>query len=96
MEGCLKLGMISSTKKNFEEGKENFRRALELAEQTNNKDVYDEAKFGYAVVAAEKGMNNFLGYYSSKLNRRWSITFVCFLIYFHFEDWFFRSWTSTY
>jgi hypothetical protein len=32
--------------------------------------VYNEAKFGFAVVAAEKGMNNFLGYYSSKLNRR--------------------------
>ena len=70
MEGCLKLGMISSTKRNFEEGKENFRRALELAEQTGNQEVYDEAKFGYAVVAAEKGMNNFLGYYSSKLGRR--------------------------
>jgi len=31
MAGCLQLGMISSTKKNFEEGKDNFRRALELA-----------------------------------------------------------------
>lgn len=70
MEGCLKLGMISSTKKNFEEGKENFRRALELAEQTGNTEIYNEAKFGYAVVTAEKGMNNFLGYYSNKLNRR--------------------------
>ena len=70
MEGCLKLGMISSTKKNFEEGKENFRRALELAEQTGNTDMYNEAKFGYAVVTAEKGMNNFLGYYSNKFNRR--------------------------
>ena len=70
MEGCLKLGMISSTKKNFEEGKENFRRALELAEDSGNQEVYNEAKFGYAVVAAEKGMNNFLGYYSSKLGRR--------------------------
>ena len=66
----MKLGMISSTKKNFEEGKENFRRALELAEQTGNKEVYEEAKFGYAVVAAEKGMNNYLGYYSSKLSKR--------------------------
>jgi hypothetical protein len=37
MEGCLKLGMISSTKKNFEEGKDNFKRALELAENTGNK-----------------------------------------------------------
>ena len=70
MEGCLKLGMISSTKKNFEEGKENFRRALELAEQTGNTEIYNEAKFGYAVVTAEKGMNNFLGYYSNKLNVR--------------------------
>jgi hypothetical protein len=37
MEGFLKLGMISSTKKNYEEGKEQFRRALELAEETGNK-----------------------------------------------------------
>ena len=37
MEGCLKLGMISSTKKDFEQGKDNFRRALQLAEQTGNK-----------------------------------------------------------
>ena len=28
MEGALKLGLINSTKKNFEEGKEKFRRAL--------------------------------------------------------------------
>jgi hypothetical protein len=32
MEGNLKLGMISSSKKNYEEGKEQFRKALELAE----------------------------------------------------------------
>lgn len=37
MEGFLKLGMISSTKKNYEEGKEQFRKALELAEETGNK-----------------------------------------------------------
>ena len=41
MEGCLKLGMISSSKKNFEEGRENFKRALELAESTGNREVYD-------------------------------------------------------
>ena len=70
MEGCLKLGMISSTKKNFEEGRDNFRRALELAESTGNREVYDEAKFGYAVVAAEKSMQGHLGYFSTKLGRR--------------------------
>jgi len=32
MNGCLKLGLISGSKKNFEEGRENFLRALELAE----------------------------------------------------------------
>ena len=33
MEGCLKLGIISSTKKNFEEGKVELKKSLELAEQ---------------------------------------------------------------
>jgi hypothetical protein len=28
MNGCLKLGLISGSKKNFEEGRENFLRAL--------------------------------------------------------------------
>ncbi len=37
MEGFLKLGMISSTKKNYEEGKEQFKKALELAEESGNK-----------------------------------------------------------
>lgn len=32
MEGSIKLGLISSSKKNFEEGKEKFQRALQLAE----------------------------------------------------------------
>lgn len=31
MEGSLKLGVINSTKKNFEEGREKFKKALELA-----------------------------------------------------------------
>lgn len=52
MQGAIKLGLINSTKKNFEEGKEKFQRALQLAEETGDLNVYNEAKFGYAVVNA--------------------------------------------
>jgi len=52
MEGSIKLGLINSMKKNFEDGKEKFQRALQLAEESGNIEVYNEAKFGYAVVNA--------------------------------------------
>lgn len=41
MEGAIKLGLINSTKKNFDEGKEKFERALKLAEEAGNKEVYN-------------------------------------------------------
>lgn len=52
MEGSMKLGLINSTKKNFEEGKLRFERALKLAEEAGNTEIYNEAKFGYAIVNA--------------------------------------------
>lgn len=70
MEGAIKLGLINSTKKNFDEGKQKFERALKLAEEAGNKEVYNEAKFGYAVVNAEKEMDNFLASYSYKIGPR--------------------------
>ena len=36
MEGAIKLGLINSTKKNFDEGREKFHRALQLAEESGN------------------------------------------------------------
>ena len=41
MEGTMKLGLISSTKKNFDEGKVRFQRALDLAEESGNHDAYN-------------------------------------------------------
>ncbi len=69
MEGSLKLAVISTAKRNFQEGKDHFRRALELA-QNSDPQVYNEAKFGFAVVAAQKNMNNYLGAYCSKIGRK--------------------------
>lgn len=70
MEGSLKLGLINSTKKNFQEGKEKFKKALQLAEEAGDKEIYNEAKFGFAVVNAEKEMGNFLEGFSHKLHKK--------------------------
>lgn len=36
MEGAMKLGLINSSKRNFDEGKQKFKRALQLAEETGD------------------------------------------------------------
>lgn len=41
MEGSIKLGLINSTKKNFDEGKQRFERALKLASETGDKSIYN-------------------------------------------------------
>jgi len=35
----IKLGLLQANKKEFEEGRDNFFKALELAEETGNKNV---------------------------------------------------------
>ena len=41
-----------------------------LASETGDREVYNEAKFGCAVVNAEKQMENFLSGYGSKIGRK--------------------------
>ena len=68
MNATFKLGLLSGSKRNFEEGRQNFLRALELAEETGQSEMYNSAKFGLAVMNAEKHMKNHLKRYSTHLD----------------------------
>lgn len=55
-EACLKLGLLTGSKRSYEEGRVNFEKALEMAEKEGQGGKYNQAKCGLAVVNAELAM----------------------------------------
>ena len=70
MNATFKLGLLSGSKRNFEEGKQNFVKALKLAEETGKNEMYNSAKFGLAVMNAEKGMKGHLKKFLNELDNK--------------------------
>ena len=64
----LKLGLISQQRGEYLEGKENFQKALSMANEKIDINTVEIAKCGYAISCAETQMEDFLNDYANKLN----------------------------
>ncbi|KAL4429327.1 hypothetical protein ABPG74_002313 [Tetrahymena malaccensis] len=67
LKAQLKMGQVTSMIGNFEQGKQSFLRALQLAEQKQELDKLQEAKCGFAVANAEIQMQSYLQSYAQKM-----------------------------
>jgi len=57
----LKMGQLLLDQKNYEEGINNYKKALELASETDNKQIHGVAKFSYGVAQGLLSMDDYIG-----------------------------------
>lgn len=59
--------MISANRGNYNEGREQFLKALEMTNDNNNGPIYRDAKCGFAISNAECSMDQYLGHYGEQI-----------------------------
>ncbi len=65
----MKMGMLTSNRGEYEEGRDNFLKALELSDLQGEKNQFSLAKCGFAVASAETNMGEFLKTYAENMKQ---------------------------
>ena len=60
VKGLLKMGNLQMKNGEFQQGKEIFLKALQIAELTENSDQFSKAKCGFAIANVENHLNDYM------------------------------------